>query len=454
MQKLKTFGKFPKTLFNKKNYKWLKYLPKTLTKVDRYILAILVLLITLSGTIIWHRHFINISHEVPNYGGTLTEGIVGEPKDLEKHVARLTGAGLTRISEKGELSPDIAKSWKILDDNKTYEFKLRSNYNADELLGQIQDKNIWPGIDISAPDEQTITFRFKQPFSPFLYTTTTPISSYGPYKITNENKSQVTLEANPSYWQGKPYINTIQIYLYPDYNALIAAAKNGEIMGYLREEENDYRIKDAKSYTMSLPRELNLFFNLSKPALQDVNVRRNLRDNKALAKKIKLTLVTSSTDKNEQIAQKIKSSWQALNVNLTIKTYDDVNLQKDIIPKRNYDVLLYGQDYGPDPDPYPYWHSSQISETGLNLSNFSNKNADKLLEDARLTFDFNLRKQKYKEFQTILNQEVPYINVEKEKLYYTLSNDIRGVNKIYGSSEADRFLNVTQWYIKSKRVRN
>lgn len=443
-----------KSTFCKRKFKWLKYLPKSLTRFDRYTLAALIVVITISGVAIWYHHFLKISHVVPAYGGTLTEGIVGEPKDLDKHTARLVNAGLTRVDDKGSVAPDLAESWQILDDGKTYQFKIRKGYSANDLLSQIQNKNIWSTIDVSAPDDQTLQFNFKQPFSPFLYTTTTPIFSYGPYKISHETNSKVELTANANYWQGKPYITTIDINLYTDYNALIAAAKNGEIMSYLKTNPGDYSISDSTTLDMILPRQLNLFFNLLKPALKDTNLRANLRDNKVTGVNIDLTLVTSNAQKNLQVAQNLKSAWKPLGVNLTIQTYDDVTLQKDIIPSRNYELLLYGQDYGPDPDPYPYWHTSQISSTGLNLSNFSNKDADKLLEAARQTFDFSLRAQKYQAFQQILNQQVPYINIENETLHYVLSDDVLGVTKIYGSSEADRFLNVNQWYIKSKRVRN
>ncbi len=443
-----------KPLFKGKNYKWLKFLPKTLSKVDRYLLTVLILIIVASSFAIWYRHFLKTTHEIPNFGSTLTEGIVGEPKDLQKQTIRLTNAGLTRLAENGDVIGDLAASWQILDDGKTYQFKIRGGYSAMDLLGQIQNKDLWSSIDISAADDQTLVFKFKQPFSPFLYTSTEPIFSYGPYKISSETNSQVILDASTNYWHGKPYISQIKINLYPDYNALTSAAKRGEIMGYQKEQKDDFNIYDSGTYEMGLPRYLNLFFNLSRPALEDVAIRKNLRDGKNLNQGLDLTLVTSDTTKNKVAAEKIKTTWKNYNVNINVKIYDNIALQKDIIPNRNYDVLLYGQDYGPDPDPYPFWHSSQIGKDGINLSNFSNKNADKLLESARQTFDLAQRNQKYKDFQAILDQEVPYINIEKESCFYVLSNDIKGVNKIYGSSEADRFLNVNQWYIKTKRVKN
>ena len=442
-----------KKTFSQKTWATLKIVPRVLKLTDKIVLLSFVFLILISSFFIWQNHWLKTTQEVPAPGGILTEGIVGEAKDLDKHIARLTGAGLTRLVENGDVKGDLAESWQILDDGKTYQFKIRPGYSAGDLLAQIKNKDVWGSIDMSAPDEQTLVFKFKSPFSPFLYVSTEPIFSYGPYQISKEEKSKVTLTANKDYWQGSPNISTIEINLYADQSTLLKAAKNGEIMSYMKENKDDYQIDDATTFSYTLPRELDLFFNLSHPELTHKDWRQNLRDNKPLPQEVNWTLATSDTAKNIQIAEGLKEKWRGLKVNLTIKTYNNIELQKDIIPARNYDLLLYGQDYGPDPDPYPFWHSSQIG-TGSNLSNYSNKKADKLLEDARQTFDFAIRDQKYKEFRDILADDVPYINIEKDSINYVISNKVKGITKIFGFSEADRFLDINQWYIKSKRVKN
>ena len=441
-----------KKIFSQKTWATLKCVPRVLRLGDKIILTGFGFLILISGFFIWQNNWLKTTQEVPASGGILIEGIVGEAKDLDKHTSRLTGAGLTRLVENGDVKGDLAESWEILDEGKTYQFKIRPGYSASDLLNQIKNKNVWGSIDMSAPDEQTLVFKFKSPFSPFLYVSTEPIFSYGPYQISKEEKGKVTLSANKDYWQGSPNISTIEINLYTDQTALLKAAKNSEIMSYMRENKEDYQIDDATTFNYTLPRELNLFFNLSRPELTHKDWRQNLRDNKPLPQEMNWTLATSDTPKNIQIAEGLKIKWQALKVNITVKTYNNIELQKDIIPARNYDLLLYGQDYGPDPDPYPFWHSSQ-AKTGSNLSNYSNKKADKLLEDARQSFDFAIRDQKYKEFRDILADDVPYINIEKDSIDLVISNKVKGITKIFGFSEADRFLDINQWYIKSKRVK-
>jgi len=72
------------------------------------------------------------------------------------------------------------------------------------------------------------------------------------------------------------------------------------------------------------------------------------------------------------------------------------DLENDIIPNKNYDVLLFGEFYGREPDPYNFWHT----DGSLNLSNFSDKKADALLEEIQLIGDKTKRQEDLIELQT------------------------------------------------------
>lgn len=440
-------------IINKENFSTVTHLPKALSKIDRAILVSCVFLVALSTLFIWRNHWLATTVEAPSFGGVYTEGIVGEAKDLDKHLVRLTNAGLTRLDSGGDVKGDLAESWEVKDEGKIYEFKLRDGFVSQDLADQLKNKNLWPNIEVDTPSEDIISFKFKQPFSPFLYISTKAVFPYGPYTIIKEEKNRVTLSAQENYWRGKPNIEKIQLNLYSTYDELYKEAKRNDILAYTADAKDDYKMENTGTYEYTLPRELVLFFNLSKSDLQNVDIRRKLRDGQILDKDLTLDLVTSDTGKNMAVADSIKNRMAGLKLTLNIKKYDNITLQKDIIPNRKYDLLLYGLDYGPDPDPYPFWHSSQIKPDGMNLSNFSNKKGDKLLEEARQTFDFKIREQKYTDFKKILDDEVPFISINKEVCYFVLSNKIKGVDKIYGFSESDRYLNIDKWYIKSKRVK-
>lgn len=445
-----------KEVFSKEGFLAWKFLPKVMSRVEKLIILGLLAVLVVAIFFIFRNHWLSSTHEVPAYGGTFTEGIVGEAKDLNKHLARLTGAGLTRVTQTGEIKGDLAESWEILDDKKTYQFKLREGFNSQDLAYQLSSQGTWSNIEVATPADNLIDFKFKGPFSPFLATSTEPVFNYGPYKVVKEDKNHITLMAQDIYWQGQPHIGKIIINLYPDEKSLLQAAKSHQIMGYLVSDKSGLN-SGSRLLEMALPRELDLFFNLQKDDLKNKSLRQALRDGKPADKDYNFTLVTSDAAKNVQVAENLKAQWATMKVNLEIKKYDNITLQKDIIPKREYDLLLYGLDYGPDPDPYPFWHTSQIATkdnlSGMNLSNYSNKNADQLLEQARQSFDPAVRSQKYEAFKKILDDEAPYILISKGSLNYVLSNEVKGVDKIFGSSESDRFLNINSWYIKSKRVK-
>ena len=88
----------------------------------------------------------------------------------------------------------------------------------------------------------------------------------------------------------------------------------------------------------------------------------------------------------------------------------------------------------------------------MNLSIFANKNIDDILEEARKITSFEDRLKKYESFQDILKKEFIAIFLFRPSYYYPLAKDIKGVDTkvIYLSS--DRFSNIENWYLKTKKT--
>ena len=114
--------------------------------------------------------------------------------------------------------------------------------------------------------------------------------------------------------------------------------------------------------------------------------------------------------------------------------------------------MLYGFDPGYDRDPYPFWHTSEING-GMNYSGFSEKNADILLEDARMTVDPAIRNQKYDEFMNIINEKVPAIFYQNQDFIFSVKATVKGIEKIDGDEPWDHLNSIRDWYIKTKRVK-
>ncbi|MDD2758070.1 MAG: ABC transporter substrate-binding protein [Patescibacteria group bacterium] len=163
-----------------------------------------------------------------------------------------------------------------------------------------------------------------------------------------------------------------------------------------------------------------------------------------------LTITTADTPEYRQAAETIARLWRAIGIPTSIQAIAGKQVSREALKDRNYEILLYGEILGDDPDPYPFWHSSQTDYPGLNLAMFSNRNADKMLEEARVTNDVKSREKIYHEFQDTLIKEIPAIFLYSPTYNYLIDRDVKGVevNRIF--SPPDRFNGLDQWYIKTK----
>lgn len=162
-------------------------------------------------------------------------------------------------------------------------------------------------------------------------------------------------------------------------------------------------------------------------------------------------LSTVERSENQYIVEEIKNNWENIGIKVELEIMPANQIQVKTIRPRQFELLFYGQVLGADPDPYPFWHSSQIGEQGLNITNFSNKEVDKLLEDARLTNDNAVRQEKYKKFQEIISEDVPAIFMYSPLYTYVQSNKAKGfdVKNIFVPS--DRFGNISEWYMETEK---
>ncbi len=151
------------------------------------------------------------------------------------------------------------------------------------------------------------------------------------------------------------------------------------------------------------------------------------------------------------IANLLKSQWEKIGATVEIETLD-ISKLKPVIKERSYDSLLFGEVLSSIPDPFPFWHSSQKNDPGLNLSEYENKDVDKLLKDARETSDENIRKEKFEQFQEILIDDAPCLFLYSPDYLFFASKGINGIDIEKIVDPAKRFLDIEEWYIKTKRV--
>jgi peptide/nickel transport system substrate-binding protein len=325
-----------------------------------------------------------------------------------------------------------------------------------------------------------------------------------------------TLERHKDYLPQAPYLKEISFKFFPDFEAAATALKNHQVEGisYLPAVLNELvgERHDLKFNLLGLPQYIALFFNQkTNTAMADLKVRQALAY--ALDKKeilavalgangeiidtpilsgmvgfspnvakyefnvtkaqellesagwkllgetrkknnveLKIVLTTVNRAENYKAAQVIQKMWRALGLRVDLQIMEAGQIQNEIIRDRNFEVLLFGELLGLDPDLYPFWHSSQSGGTGLNITGFSHKEADLLLEETRQITDLKQRHDKYVKFQEILAAQLPAIFLFTPKYIYPLPDKIKGFTAALISLPSDRFDGIMDWYVKTKRV--
>ncbi|MEK9181231.1 MAG: peptide ABC transporter substrate-binding protein [Patescibacteria group bacterium] len=168
---------------------------------------------------------------------------------------------------------------------------------------------------------------------------------------------------------------------------------------------------------------------------------------------LEFTIVTNNFLLNEKTAEFLKKQWEAIGfkVNLQILTIGE--LEQNVLRPREYEALLFSENIGGDPDPLPFWHSTQRGEAGLNLAMFNNKEADTLLTEGRSNADSQYREKRYQRFEEILANELPAIFLVNPRYVYGVSSKVGGIELNNIVSQSERFLDIHKWFVKTKRVK-
>jgi len=168
------------------------------------------------------------------------------------------------------------------------------------------------------------------------------------------------------------------------------------------------------------------------------------------AELLEINLVTVGTKEYQQIAELITGFWQELGIKTNVNYVDAHDISRDVLKRRDYDVLLYGVIVGSDPDQYPFWHSSQVDYPGLNLARYVNRNADALIDKARETAAEEELIELYQKLQEIISGERPAIFLYTPTYTYATLTDTQGIDVVRISHPADRFADVITWYTDTK----
>lgn len=167
---------------------------------------------------------------------------------------------------------------------------------------------------------------------------------------------------------------------------------------------------------------------------------------------LRFSLSTGGTTELIHVAQLITEQWKLVGADIDLKVFETGDLNQNVIRPRKYDALFFGEVIGRDLDLYPFWHSSQRNDPGLNIALYTNASVDTLVEALREETDTEIRKDKIEQFADIIRSDMPGVFIYSPEFIYVVPEIVQNlkIGKLNTSSE--RFLNVHEWYIGTNQV--
>lgn len=552
---------------------------RSFSLAERTVFYTLVTLFVLSGlTLLWNASEAFLV-EVPSHGGTITEGVVGNPRfinpvlalsEADKNLTSLVYSGLVRITPEGEIENDLASSIDLSLDALTYTAKLdeRARFHdgmpvsADDIIFTVQKmldpllksprRGNWEGVAVSKIDERTVSFTLKKAYAPFIYNLTTgilpkhiwknvtpdefsfsqfntlPVGS-GPFKVNTVKRNEGGI---PDYYEltpfkdsdtDAPYIGKLIMKFYPSEASLIDAYDHGDIQsvsGVTPERLAELDMRGSAVMRSPLPRIFAVFFNQSQSrVLHDKAVREaldltaprqkivtevfdgyataintpfpagiyswaaaeepkqtdetyiemakdvlrdggwkpdaeGLLEKKAGSDTMKLSFSISTGDAPElrRVADLLVSTWEKLGARIEVLTFETGELNQSVIRPRHFDALLFGEMVGRDADVYPFWHSSQRNDPGLNIALYANSKADKFLEKARVARDGKEAEGSYHSFAEEVSKDIPAVFLYTPSFLYVLPEKVKAAHVGSLATAQDRFSGIRDWYVETDKV--
>ncbi len=501
--------------------------------------------------------------EGPQEGGTL---ILAENQEAKSfHPFKITDvysgnyqtlqyATMLERDPKANLRGVLASDWTISDDQLTITINLKKDLKwsdgqpltADDVqftFDRFIDKgNDYPYLSqwtqvqsIKAATPTQVVVKLKEVFAPILDNLgfrilpkhvweklkwadnpeiQKPTVGSGPFLLEEwKRDDHATFKANPSYVKGKPHLDRVIWKVYPNSTAQFTAQKSGEVDLGAISADNYPDAKNLPNLKLTIYMTVGgsiqyVGFNLTKPELQDVKVRRAMTyavDRKTVIDKVnnglsvpldtwigpKNPFYNKNVEKDaynydaakakalldesgwkagadgirEKDGKKLKLRYMGSTGNKTITDtftfYQQywrtvgIDVQPDFqefqsllnrlnAPQRDYDLWTLGWNAGYDPDG-SMLHFAR--DTSFNKrSRYDNPRVQELIKQGTQSFDFNKRKKAYDEIEEILHKDQPYLFGWVGKTIVSSSPKVGGLDV----GLLGWYHDMQDWYAKSK----
>lgn len=167
---------------------------------------------------------------------------------------------------------------------------------------------------------------------------------------------------------------------------------------------------------------------------------------------LKLTITTTDSEELKTIASFVKTQWEKIGIQVDIIVLDQNTLNQEAIRPRKYDVLLFGMVIGNEADLYSFWHSSQRSDPGLNISFYTSVQTDNLLAKLESTNDKEQRRDLVRQIQNTIASDHPAVFMYSPYFIYAAPKEVQNIEIKYLTRSSDRLLQIYDWYIDTEYI--
>jgi peptide/nickel transport system substrate-binding protein len=307
LRHLKFIGKIEEVVKNMKN-------------PEKIVFYIVSFIFVVSGLTLLFQLNSSLMVEVPAYGGSFTEGLIGSPRfvnpvlaisDTDKDLVSLVYSGLLKVSKDGGFEPDLASSYEVSSNGTVYDFKIKDNayfhdgkaVTVDDIIFTINKvldpvikspkKANWDGVLVEKVSDKEVKFTLGKPYTPFLSALTLgilpkhiwenvtseefPFSQFninpvgsGPYKVEKISRNSggipttITFSSWEKYTLGRSKIQSITFKFFQNETDLMKAYGDksvDNVAGLSPTSANKIGTNGNLVNNISLPRVFGVFLN-------------------------------------------------------------------------------------------------------------------------------------------------------------------------------------------------
>lgn len=186
----------------------------------------------------------------------------------------------------------------------------------------------------------------------------------------------------------------------------------------------------------------------------DEGTRSWIRLSGGVSQKLEFTIRIPDSSLVTSLATAIAEQWEQEGIHASIKKTDANTFSEEVLKTRDYEMIVYGNILLENPDLTSFWHSNERFHPGLNFSLLQSPAVDTILSELKsLPIRSDIRHARLNEFaRTILGEAPASFIASPYYLYITRSSSV-GAPISHIATPDDRFVQIQDWHVKTKRVR-